>query len=129
MYIVYFHLCCDQIFHKLSEGGLWVSFTPFPSSCNTNAFSDGLENATGVNPGVNLELVPVGGDDPGEGVPGDHKAGGVLELPQVGQSPSSGSEYCTVKSAQTPKDFGKSPSNGPKMLSGVSLLHEGDLLS
>ena len=85
MYIVYFHLCCDQIFHKLSEGGLWVSFTPFPSSCNTNAFSDGLENATGVNPGVNLELVPVGGDDPGEGVPGDHKAGGVLELLDVGQ--------------------------------------------
>ena len=39
-------------------------------------------------------LVPVGGDNPGEGVAGDHKAGGVLELPRVLQSSSSRSEYC-----------------------------------
>ena len=94
MFVVFFRLCFDQIFHELCKGRLWISFTPAPPSCDTNV-STVFSNKLLLNPGVSLELVPVGGDYPGEGMPGDHKAGGVLELPQVGQSPSSGSEHCT----------------------------------
>ena len=94
------HLSFDQVSHELSKGRLVISFvtifTQVPSSCNTNV-SAVFRNKLILNPGVSLELVPVGGDDPGEGVPGDHKAGGVLELPQVGQSPSSVSEYGTLE--------------------------------
>ena len=94
MFIILVHVSFDQISHELCKGRLWISFTPAPPSCDTNV-STVFFNELLLNPGVSLELVPVGGDDPGEGVPGNHKAGGVLELPQVGQSPSSGSEYCT----------------------------------
>ena len=96
MFIILLHLSFDQISDELCKGRLWISFTPAPPSCNTNVPSV-ISYELLLNPGVNLELVPVGGDDPGEGVPGDHKAGGVLELPQVGQSPSSVSEYGTLE--------------------------------
>ena len=96
MFVVLFHLCFDQISHELCKGRVWISFIPFPSSSKTNV-STVFSNELLLYPGVRLELVPVGGDNPGEGVAGDHKAGGVLELPQVGQSPSSGSEYCTTE--------------------------------
>ena len=95
MSIVLLHLSFDQISHELCKGRIWISFLPAPPSCDTNVPTV-LSNELLLNPGVSLELVPVGGDDPGEGVPCDHKAGGVLELPQVGQSPSSVSEYGTL---------------------------------
>ena len=94
MFIILVHISFDQISHELCKGRVRISFTPAPPSCNTNV-SSVFFNELLLNPGVSLEFVPVGGDDPGEGVAGDHKACGVLELPQVGQSPSSGSEHCT----------------------------------
>ena len=42
-----------------------------------------------IYPGVSLELVPVGGNNPIEGVSADHKGSRVLELVDVGQSPCS----------------------------------------
>ena len=96
MSIVLLHLSFDQISHELCKGRIWISFLPAPPSGDTNVPTV-FSNKLLLNPGVSLELVPVGGDDPGEGVPGDHKAGGVLELPQVGQSPSSVSEYGTLE--------------------------------
>ena len=84
MIFVFPHLGFDQIFHKLCKGRVWISFLPAPPSCDTNVPTV-FSNKLLLNPGVSLELVPVGGDDPGEGVPGDHKAGGVLELLDVGQ--------------------------------------------
>ena len=96
MFIVLFHLCFDQISHELCKGGVWISFIPFPSSSDSNVstvFSDELL----LYPGVSLELVPVGGDNPGEGVPGDHKGDGVLELPQVGQSSCPRPEFGTTE--------------------------------
>ena len=83
MFIILLHLSFDQISHELCKGRLWISFIPVPPSCDTN-FPAVYSNELLLNPGVSLELVPVGGDNPGEGVTGDHKAGGVLELPQVG---------------------------------------------
>ena len=91
MFIILPHLSFDQIFHELSKWRLWISCLPVPPSCDTN-FPAVYSNELLLNPGASLELVPVGGDNPGEGVTGDHKAGGVLELPPVGQSPSSRSE-------------------------------------
>ena len=91
MFIIFLNLSFDQISQELCKGRLWISFTPAPPSCDTNVSTVNFDEFL-LNPGANLELVPVGGDDPGEGVTGDHKAGGVLELPQVGQSPSSISE-------------------------------------
>ena len=96
MFIVLSHLCFDQISHELCKGRFWISFIPFPSSSKTNVPTV-FSNELLLYPGVSLELVPVGGDNPGEGVAGDHKAGGVLELPQVGQSPSPASEYGTTE--------------------------------
>ena len=91
MFIVLFHLCFDQISHELCKGGVWISFIPFPSSSDSNV-SPVSYNELLLYPGVRLELVPVGGDNPGEGMPGDHKGGGVLELVDVGQSPCPGPE-------------------------------------
>ena len=94
MFIILLHLSFDQISHELWKGRVRISFIPAPSSCETNVPTV-FSNELLLNPGLSLELVPVGGDNPGEGVTGDHKAGGVLELPPVGQSPSSGSELGT----------------------------------
>ena len=91
MFIIFLNLSFDQISQELCKGRLWISFLPFPPSCYSNVPTV-FSNELLLNPGVSLELVPVGGDNPGEGVTGDHKAGGVLELPPVGQSPSSRSE-------------------------------------
>ena len=87
MFIVLFHLCFDQISHELCKGRAWISFIPFPPSCHTNG-SAVFSNEVLLYPGVSLELVPVGGDESGERVAGDHKGGGVLELIDVSQSPS-----------------------------------------
>ena len=85
MFVVLFHLCFDQISHELCKGRFWISFIPFPSSSKTNV-STVFSNELLLYPGVRLELVPEGGDNPGEGMPADHEGGRVLELPQVGQS-------------------------------------------
>ena len=76
MLIVMFHLCFDQIFHELFKGRVRISLVPFTSSRNTNVSSVCSYEAL-LYPGVRLELVPVGGDEPGEGVTGDHKGVGV----------------------------------------------------
>ena len=86
MFIVLFHLSFDQIPQELFKGRVRISFIPFTPSCNTNV-SAVFPNKVLLDPGVSLELVPVGGDEPGEGVAGDHKGGGVQELVDVGQSP------------------------------------------
>ena len=96
MFVVLFHLCFDQISHELCKGRVWISFIPFPSSCDTNVFPVSSNEAL-LYPGVRLELVPVGGDNPGEGVPADHKGGRVLELPQVGQSTCPRPEFGTTE--------------------------------
>ena len=86
MYIVFFHLSFDQIFHELFEGRVWISFLPFPPSPDTNVSVDGLDISTCVNLGVSLEQVPVGGNNPSEGVSADHKRRRVLELLDAVQS-------------------------------------------
>ena len=86
MFVVLFHLCFDQISHELCKGRVWISFIPFPSSCDTNVFPISSNEAL-LYPGVSLELVPVGGDNPGEGVPADHKGDCLLELLDVSQFP------------------------------------------
>ena len=91
MFIVLSHLCFDQIFHELCKGRLWISFIPFPSSSKTNV-STVFSNELLLYPGVRLELVPEGGDNPGEGMSGDHKGDCVLKLVYVGQAPCPGPE-------------------------------------
>ena len=87
MFIVMFHLCFDQIFHELGKRRVWISFLPFPPSRDTDVPTVSFDEAL-LYPGVGLELVPVGGDYPGEGVPGDHEGDCPFELVDVGQSPS-----------------------------------------
>ena len=94
MFIVLFDICGDQIFHKVCKRWIWVSFIPFSSSSNANV-STVFSNELLLYPGVSLELVPVGGDNPGEGMPADHKGGRVLELPQVGQATCPRPEFGT----------------------------------
>ena len=96
MFIVLFNICGDQIFHKVCKRWIWVSFIPFSSSSNANV-STVFSNELLLYPGVCLELVPVGGDYPGEGVSGDHKGGRVLELSKVGQSTCPRSESGTTE--------------------------------
>ena len=96
MFIVLSHLCFDQISHELCKGRVWISFIPFPSSCKTNV-STVFSNELLLYPGVRLELVPVGGDNPGEGMPADHKGGRVLELPQISQSTCPRPEFGTTE--------------------------------
>ena len=85
MFIVMFHLRFDQIFHELGKRRVWISFLPFPPSRDTDVPTVSFDEAL-LYPGVGLELVPVGGDYPGEGVPGDHEGDCLLELVDVGQS-------------------------------------------
>ena len=63
MFIMLLHLSFDQVSHELSKGRLVISFvtifTQVPSSCNTNV-SAVFRNKLILNPGVSLELVPVG---------------------------------------------------------------------
>ena len=94
MFIVLSHLCFDQISHELCKGRFWISFIPFPSSSKTNVPTV-FSNELLLYPGVSLELVPVGGDNPGEGMPADHKGGRVLEPPQVGQATCPRPEFGT----------------------------------
>ena len=76
------------------KGRIRISFFPFPSSRDRNVSTVSFDELL-FYPGVNLELVPVGGDYPGEGVSGDHKGGRVLELSKVGQSTCPRSESGT----------------------------------
>ena len=62
-----------------------------PSSCDTNV-SLVIPDEILLYPGVCLKLVPVGGDNPGEGMSGDHKGDCVLKLVYVGQAPCPGPE-------------------------------------
>ena len=96
MFIIFLHISFDQISHELCKGRLWISFAPAPPSFNTNV-SAVFFNELLLNPGVSLELVPEGGDNPGEGVPADDKGGRVLELPQVGQSTCPRPEFGTTE--------------------------------
>ena len=86
MYIVFFHLCFDQIYHELFKGKVWISFLPFPPSHDTNVSPEEFEYHWSFNPGVNLEQVPVGGNKPSKGVSTDHKRSRVLELLDVSHS-------------------------------------------
>ena len=83
MFIVLFHLCLDQIFHKLFKIRVWISFLPFPPSQDTNGsavrFTDRIF--------FHGENVSVGGNNPGEGMSADHKGCHVSELVDVGQFP------------------------------------------
>ena len=87
MFVVSLHLSLDQIFHELWKGRVRISFTPLSSGCKTD-FSAVFPEEFLLHPGARLELVPVGGHDPGEGVAGDDQGGAVLELLDVSQSPS-----------------------------------------
>ena len=64
MYIVFFHLCFDQIYHELFKGKVRISFLPAPPSHDTNVSPEVFEYHWSFNPGVNLEQVPVGGNNP-----------------------------------------------------------------
>ena len=73
------------------KGRIRISFFPFPSSRDRNVSTVSFDELL-FYPGVNLELVPVGGDYPGEGMSGDHNRDCVLELVYVGQAPCPGPE-------------------------------------
>ena len=87
MKIFQFYKALDQWEQDLDPPNQWESST-LPR-CNTNGSADGLDNRidTGVDLGVSLELVPVGGNNPGEGVAADHKGIRVLEPIEVTQFP------------------------------------------
>ena len=87
MFVVSLHLSFDQIFHELWKGRVRISFTPLPSCCHRD-FSAVFPKEILLHPCARLELVPVGGHNPGEGVAGDDQGGAVLELLDVSQSPS-----------------------------------------
>ena len=86
MFIIVFNFCFDKIFNELFKARIWISFSPLSPCCDTNV-SLVVSNEFLLYPGVFLELVPVGGDYPGERMSGDHKGDCVLELVDVGQSP------------------------------------------
>ena len=86
MCIVFFHPCFDQISHEFFKGKVWISFLPSPPSNDTNVSPEVFEYHWSFNPGVNLEQVPVGRNDPSEGMSADNKRSRVLELLDVGQS-------------------------------------------
>ena len=91
MIFVFPHLGFDQIFHKLCKWRVWISFIPFSPCCDTNLSAE-FSNELLLNPSVSLKLVPVGWDNPFEGVTADHKGGAVLKLVDVGQFLSPGPE-------------------------------------
>ena len=61
MFVVMFRPSFDQIFHELWKGRVWISFSPFPPSCDTDV-SAVFSNEALLYSGARLELVPAGGD-------------------------------------------------------------------